>query len=481
MTMLRKLLFLSFFAFLFFSFQCSAQQFGFGGQQITPEDMHCGQKFADVNYVGDGQAYHTMDIYLPDTPAERYPVVVHIYGSAWFSNNSKGAADLGTICTALLRAGYAVACPNHRSSQDAQWPAQCHDIKAAIRFLRAHADEYKLDPQFVATSGFSSGGHLSSMMAATTGTKTAKVGKLNVDLEGSLGDCLSQPSTIFAAVDFSGPIDLEHMDCAGPRDMQFSPEEALLGCPLTPENHDRYRSLSPLAYLDKKDAPIIIFHGTADNVVPFCQGEDWAKAVQKAGVKTEFHPVPEGGHGFNGMYSDENLSRMISFLDAARGFDRSSQPVAAAAPQTAMPEPAAPSLEYVMTLKVKIDGAFNVGATQHGNRFVIPITGGTFAGPKIHGEVLAGGADYQLQRPDMHRTELEAIYCIRTHDGVSIHVRNWGIIAGEGAATYFVTQPRFEAPADGPYAWLNDGIYVCRPDFSGGEQGMIHLNVWRVK
>ena len=477
--MSHKLIILCLLAFLPFC-HLQAQQFGFGGQQITPQDMHCSQKFADINYVGDGQAYHTMDIYLPDTPAERYPVVVHIYGSAWFSNSSKGTADLGTICTALLKAGYAVVCPNHRSSQDAQWPAQCHDIKAVIRYLRAHASEYHLDPRYIATSGFSSGAHLSSMMAATTGTKTAQVGSLTVDLEGSLGQHLDQSSEIFAAVDFSGPIDLEHMDCAGPRDMQMSPEEVLLGCPLTAANHDRYHSLSPIAYLDAGDAPLIIFHGTADSVVPYCQGEDWAKRVSQAGVRTEFYSVPDGGHGFNGMYSDENLAAMVRFLDEARGAQRSPS-VAAAPVVAAADEPAAPSLEYVMTLCVKIDGAFGVGATQHGTRFVIPITGGTFSGPKIHGEVLAGGADYQLQRSDMHRTELEAIYCIRTHDGVSIHVRNWGIIAGEGAQTYFVTQPRFEAPADGPYAWLNDGIYVCRPDFSGGEPGMIRLNVWRVK
>ena len=340
--MLRKLILLSFFHCFIFSF-LAAQQFGFGGQQITAEDMHCGQKFADINYAGDGQAYHTMDIYLPDTPAERYPVVVHIYGSAWFSNSSKGTADLGTICAALLKAGYAVVCPNHRSSQDAQWPAQCHDIKAAIRYLRAHADEYHLDPRYIATSGFSSGAHLSSMMAATTGTKTAQVGSLTVDLEGSLGAHLDQSSQIFAAVDFSGPIDLEHMDCAGPRDMQVSPEEVLLGCPLTAENHDRYHSLSPIAYLDANDAPLIIFHGTADSVVPYCQGEDWAKRVQQAGVKTEFHSVPDGGHGFNGMYSDENLAAMVRFLDEARGAVRPSQPVAAA-PVAA--EPTAPSLEY---------------------------------------------------------------------------------------------------------------------------------------
>ena len=119
--------------------------FGFGGQQHSAEDMHYSQKFSDINYAGDNEAYHTLDIYLPEKKQDKYPVVIHIYGSAWFSNSSKGMADLGTICTALLKAGYAVVTPNHRSSMDAKYPAQIHDIKAVIRFLRAKADDYNLD------------------------------------------------------------------------------------------------------------------------------------------------------------------------------------------------------------------------------------------------------------------------------------------------------------------------------------------------
>ena len=147
-----------------------AQPTGFGGFQMPKVDVRCSQKIADVDYAGDGQVYHKLDIYLPKVEKDTYPVVVHIYGSAWFSNNSKGMADLGTIVNALLDAGYAVVTPNHRSSQDAKFPAQIHDIKGVIRFVKANAAKYKFDPTFVAVSGFSSGGHLASLKATWAAT-----------------------------------------------------------------------------------------------------------------------------------------------------------------------------------------------------------------------------------------------------------------------------------------------------------------------
>ena len=91
-------------------------QVAFGGSQASDRQMEYFQKFADVGYVGDGQDYHTLDIYLPKVKKDTYPVVIHIYGSAWFNNNGKGTADLNTICAALLDAGYAVVTPNHRAS-----------------------------------------------------------------------------------------------------------------------------------------------------------------------------------------------------------------------------------------------------------------------------------------------------------------------------------------------------------------------------
>ena len=290
---------------------------GFGGfqQQIKLETS---KEWKDVNYVGDDQAYHTCDIYLPKVEKESYPVVVHIYGSAWFSNNSKGAADLGTIVKALLDAGYAVVCPNHRSSGDAKWPAQINDIKAVIRFIRGEAKAYKFDPSFIATSGFSSGGHLSSVCGTTNGVKVAKVGKEDVDIEGSLGKYTKESSEVNAACDWSGPVDLTDMDCG--EHMAFgasSPEDVLLGGTKLEDEPDKYLGLSATNYVDKNDVPIIIFHGEKDNVVPCCQGKKFYELLKAVGVKTEATFVPEGGHGM-GMYSEENLQKMVKFLDEAR-------------------------------------------------------------------------------------------------------------------------------------------------------------------
>jgi acetyl esterase/lipase len=316
MIMMKRILFSMLLAV---SALCASAQSagGFGGFQMPEVKLETSQQWKDVNYVGDDKAFHTCDIYLPKKSQEKYPVVIHVYGSAWFSNNSKGAADLGTIVKALLDEGYAVVCPNHRSSMDAKWPAQIHDIKAVIRFVRGEASKYKFDTSFIATSGFSSGGHLSSIAATTSGTKKAKVGSVDIDLEGNLGQHVSQSSAVNAACDWSGPVDLTAMDCGEHMQMgENSPEDMLLESNLSKEP-DKYLSLSATNYVDKNDPPIIIFHGEKDNVVPCCQGKKFFELLKAAGVKTEATFVPEGGHGM-GMYSEENLKKMVNFLNTVR-------------------------------------------------------------------------------------------------------------------------------------------------------------------
>ena len=271
-------------------------------------DVHCSEKFADLDYVGDGHVGHQMDIYLPKVEKESYPVAIHIYGSAWFSNNSKGMADLGTIVNALLDAGYAVVTPNHRSSMDAKFPAQIHDIKAVVRYVRANAEKYKFDTDFIVTSGFSSGAHLASLAATSCGV---------ADLEGTLGAYTQYSSLVDAACCWSGPTDLHYMSCGTEEDTwNHGPEEAVMGFSFK-GNEEPFKALNATTYIDPSDPPVVVFHGTADNVVPYCQGVHFHELLSKAGVMTEFHSVDGGGHGM-GMYAPENLEAMVTFLEKAR-------------------------------------------------------------------------------------------------------------------------------------------------------------------
>ncbi|WP_159520700.1 DUF3237 family protein [Sunxiuqinia indica] len=147
----------------------------------------------------------------------------------------------------------------------------------------------------------------------------------------------------------------------------------------------------------------------------------------------------------------------------------------------------APGLEFTCELKVTIDPVMNLGSTCYGDRIIIPISGGTFEGPKLKGTVLPGGADYQKLYKDNGLTELEAIYTIRTDDNVLIHVRNVGIFynpnedavktTADSNEIYFRTAPKFEAPEDSKYAWLNHAIFICKPVPA---KDYISIQVWKV-
>lgn len=281
---------------------------GFGGDQSSSTKMEYSEKYADIDYVGDGKIFHKMDIYLPKEQKDSYPVVIHTYGSAWSSNNSKGSADLNTICAALLDAGYAVVTPNHRSSSDTIFPAQIQDLKAVVRFVRGNADKYKFDTTFIVASGFSSGAHLSGLLATTCGVREGKSGSASADLEGTLGNYTSFSSCVNAASVWSTPTNLYTMT--------NSFEETLIGAKRS-GNENKFAVASSTNYVDKDDAPIIMFHGTSDNVVPPSQCDELAKLLKKAGVEYDYIKVPGGGHGVN-MYSEENLRAMVSFLNGAK-------------------------------------------------------------------------------------------------------------------------------------------------------------------
>lgn len=269
------------------------------------------RQWLNLNYAGDDKEYHNLDIYLPESGKPSYKAIIVIYGSAWFGNNLKqhGYNALGKP---LLEGDFAVIAINHRSSSDAAYPAQINDVKAAIRYVRANADKYKIDASFIGITGYSSGGHLASLAGTTNSIKEYTVNNTTVDIEGNVGNHTSVSSAVNAVVDWFGPIDMALMDeCKGPKDDK-SPEAALIrGNPA--DNLDMIALLSPTTFIDETDPQFLVIHGESDNVVPHCQSELFAKALKEKGLLTEFISVPEGQHG-PVTFNESTLKKMTDFF-----------------------------------------------------------------------------------------------------------------------------------------------------------------------
>lgn len=268
--------------------------------------------YSNINYAGDTLEAHRMDIYLPQQTAGKHKVVVIIYGSAWYGNNMKAMAYL-SIGKPLLEAGYAVVSINHRSSGDAHYPAQINDVKAALRYIRAHADDYRLDTSFVGITGYSSGGHLSSMAGVTNGMKQRTVGTTTIDIEGSVGTCAGYSSSVDAVVDWFGPVDMARMEnCATVKDDK-SPEAALIGG-APAEMTDMITLLSPQYYVTTQGPRFLVIHGDADDVVPYCQSVRFAQALDEAGRLEQFITVPNGKHG-PVTFNEKTFNTMVKFFN----------------------------------------------------------------------------------------------------------------------------------------------------------------------
>jgi len=282
---------------IFYSFSCFGQ--------------NAGKQWTDLNYANDDKVYHNLDIHLPNIEKPSYKAIIVIYGSAWFADNAKqmGFQSLGKP---LIESGFAVISINHRSSGDAVYPAQINDVKAAIRFIRANAAKYNIDPSFIGITGFSSGGHLAALAGTTNNVKEFTVGKKTLDIEGKVGNYLNVSSKVDAVVDWFGPIDFTRMEnCSKPKDDK-SPEAALIrGNPA--DNLDMLALISPMTFIDKTDPHFLVIHGEADTVVPHCQSEFFSAALKDKGLLTEFISVPNGQHG-PVTFNENTFKKMSEFF-----------------------------------------------------------------------------------------------------------------------------------------------------------------------
>ncbi|WP_111309219.1 alpha/beta hydrolase [Confluentibacter sediminis] len=273
--------------------------------------QNAGKEWLDLNYAHDDNVYHKLDIHLPNMEKPTYKAIIVIYGSAWYANNMK-QAGFQALGKPLLDSGFAVISINHRSSGDAMYPAQINDVKAAIRYVRAHADKYHIDASFIGITGFSSGGHLASLAGTTNGVKTFTVGDKTVDIEGNLGDYTHVSSKVDAVVDWFGPIDFTRMEnCATTKDDK-SPEAALIkGNPA--DNLDMLALISPMTFIDSNDPRFLVIHGEADNVVSHCQSVFFSDALKDKGLLAEFISVPEGQHG-PVTFNEDTFKKMGDFF-----------------------------------------------------------------------------------------------------------------------------------------------------------------------
>ncbi len=238
----------------------------------------------DLAYVQDGHERQKLDLYLPrQERAEPMPLIVWVHGGAWQAGSKEG-------CPAIrfVRRGYAVASVNYRLSQHAIFPAQIQDCKAAIRWLRAHAGEYGIDPAQFGVWGASAGGHLVALLGTAGDVEPFDVGP-RLDIS----------SRVQAVCDFFGPTDFTKMSSfwtTMDHDSANSPESRLIGGAIQ-ENKELVQRANPITYVTKDDPPLLIVHGDKDPLVPHNQSELLYDALKKAGIETTFYTVRGGGHG----------------------------------------------------------------------------------------------------------------------------------------------------------------------------------------
>jgi acetyl esterase/lipase/glucose/arabinose dehydrogenase len=275
-----------------------------GGPPVLPGPApnHVDLDYATADPAGTGG--HKLDLYLPAATGP-LPVVIWTGGSAWMSDAGKRTAP--GVAAQLLPAGYAVAGVSIRSSSQVRFPGQLHDMKAAVRWLRANASRYNLDPDRIAIMGDSSGGWTSAMTAVTGNV---------AELEGMVGTT-GVSSRVRAAVAFYPPTNFLAMDewavrkCAAPgcHDDVTSPESRLVGCAIQ-SCPDRVQAANPVRYVSADDPPMLILHGNSDPLVPHNQGEQLYMALNKACREAVFISLPKAGHGpWNGFLTDDGHSR----------------------------------------------------------------------------------------------------------------------------------------------------------------------------
>jgi acetyl esterase/lipase len=262
--------------------------------------------YTNLEYVPGGHERQRLDLYIPAKADTPLPVIVWVHGGAWMG----GSKDGGVMPLSFVGKGYAVAAINYRLSQHAVFPAQIEDCNAALRWLRANAKTYNLNPERIGVWGASAGGHLVALLGTSGGVE---------DREGKIGNA-DQSSRVQAVVDFFGPTDFLQMDAhalPGARlkhDPPTSPESRLIGGAIQ-ENVEKVGRANPIKSVTKDAPPFLIVHGEQDPLVPWHQSALLYEALKRARSDVTFYKIAGAGHGTQEFNSDMMRAAVQAFFD----------------------------------------------------------------------------------------------------------------------------------------------------------------------
>lgn len=264
---------------------------------------------------GTGQTQNLqLELLLPTGADSPTPLLIWIHGGGWKSGSR---LPIPTRAADLCGRGYAVASLDYRLMPNAIWPAQLHDVKGAVRWLRAHASTYNLDPQRFGAWGESAGGHLTAMLATSGSVPSVTIGNETFDLEGTVGGNLGVSSRLQAAVDWYGATDFLQMrfyPATVNHDSAGSDEGRFIGGSVQ-DFPERTATANPITYVTPDDPPFLVMHGTLDKLIPFNQSELLVDALNAAGVRVDFRPVPGAGHGGSPFTLSSLNPTVYAFLD----------------------------------------------------------------------------------------------------------------------------------------------------------------------
>lgn len=296
-----------------------------------------------------------LDLLVPDGAASPAPLVIWIHGGGWRTGSR---TPMPARITGLCARGYAVAAVDYRFSSVAVWPAQIQDVKGAVRWLRANASTYGLDPGRFGAWGDSAGGHLASILGTSGGVPSVTIGSVTVDLEGTAGGNAEESSRVQAVVDWYGATDFLQMHfypTSMNHDAATSDESRLIGGPIQ-GNPERSATANPITYVTADDPPFLVMHGTVDKTNPFNQSELLFDALDASGVPVSFVPVQNAGHGGSAFNLSSVLQTVYAFFDATIGdpaaaatLEGLGPPVTAGVPSAGAADPSRPFVSVSAT------------------------------------------------------------------------------------------------------------------------------------